>query len=85
MSNINQIKIVHGQFALVFSGNVTKAWMVDGDDIQQRANAALNPYWGDTAKIYDQHVEGWALMADNSPYAIELYTSEMHAQRALGR
>lgn len=79
------ITVIRGTFALVASGNASDAWMIDGDDIQDRANEALDWYWrveGVDATIYERGVEGWGVAIDDQPYMIGLFTTEAAALRA---
>lgn len=76
--------ILSGTFAQVFAGNGNYDWLVEGDDIQQRANANINPYWmtpGRDCPIAQRNVEGHALVADGR--VVVLYKTREHAERAL--
>ncbi|QTD44307.1 hypothetical protein [Ottowia testudinis] len=76
--------IVAGPFALVSSGNCTQSWMVDGADIQERANAALDPYWGKgPVMIHDRGVTGYGIQVEGSPYVVCVYGTREIAERKL--
>ncbi len=75
--------IVPGPFALVSSGNTTKSFMLDSDDIQERANAALNPYWGNSAGVIKRGIQGFGIQIEGNPYVVEVYESRAAAERAL--
>lgn len=77
------VTIVPGPFALVSSGNTTKSFMLDGDDIQERANAALNPYWGNSATVIKRGLQGFGTQIEGNPYIVEVYESRVAAERAL--
>jgi hypothetical protein len=84
MTTNTELKIIEGTFAAVSSGNCSQAWMVDGDDIQERANAALNKQYGDVATIYQRGVQGFAL-SHGGKYLVGVYTTRDAAERALAR
>lgn len=75
-------RIIEGTFALVSSGNCTQSWMVDGEDIQARANAALDPYWGTTATVHQRGVKGFGIDAGGR-YLAEVYLTRQAAENAL--
>jgi len=82
MENMQQLpKIVENTFAYVSTGNCTQNWMVDGDDIQDRANAHLSAYYGVEAVIHQRGVHGFALMIGD--YVIDLFNTREAADNYL--
>lgn len=77
--------ILKGTFALVSSGNCSTSWLVDGDDIQVRANAAISPYWSDTAKVHERGVEGYGIQVDGCKYIVEVYETREAAEAHMVR
>jgi hypothetical protein len=75
--------IIPGPFALVTSGNCTTSYMLDGDDIQERANAAMNRYWGDTAQVHKRGIPGWGILIDGHHYVVSVYTTREAAESHL--
>lgn len=76
--------IISGKFARVFTGNMTTGWLLEGDDLQGRANANVDPYWlpaGQDCPIYERNVDGHALALDGMP--VVLYKSREAAEQAL--
>ncbi|GEM_PF-6584907 len=55
---------------------------VDGDDIQERANAAYSPYWGAAANVY-QRVEGYGIQHEGSEYILAVYETREAAETHL--
>ena len=82
--NTKQIpQIVEGTFAQVSTGNCTAGWMIDGDDIQSRANANLENVFGYAvdAAIYQRGVKGFSLMIGGS--VLDVFVTRAHAERFL--
>lgn len=77
--------IVKGPFASVSSGNATQAWMVDGADIQARADAAMDKYWGETAVVYESNVDGYGIAIDGAKYIVAVYATHEAAELAISR
>lgn len=77
--------VIPGPFALVSSGNVTQSYMLDGDDIQDRANAAMDKYWADSATVIKRGIEGFGIQVEGSKYIVEVYNTEEAAKRAIGQ
>ncbi len=75
--------IVTGPFAVVSSGNVTNSYMLDGDDIQARADAAMSRYWADSSTVLQRGIEGFGIQVEGSPYVVEVYGSREVAERKL--
>lgn len=75
--------IVPGPFASVSSGNCTNSWMLDGDDIQARADAAMNPHFGNHSTVGRRGVEGYGIQIEGSPYIVDVYASREVAERKL--
>jgi len=83
--NTNQAtQIIEGTFAYVSTGNCTQGWMIDGDDIQARANAHLLAYYGYEveARIHQRGVTGFALIVDGH-IIIDLFQTKEAAERFL--
>lgn len=78
-------KIIPGPFAVVTSGNCTRSFMLDGDDIQTRADAAMDKYWSDTATVVSRGIQGFGVQIEGSDYIVDVYTTEDAAKRALGQ
>ena len=81
-----KFEIISGEFAEVFTGNGTYGWLVEGDDVQARANANIDPYWlteGRDCPIMQRHVPGHALAVDGEVKV--MYTSREAAERGLAR
>lgn len=76
--------LISGRFARVFSGNCTASWMVEGDDLQARANAALGACYESDAPLYERNVEGYAVAYGDDPY-VALFASREFAEQALAR
>ena len=57
----SEIEIIAGQFALVESGNATCSLVIDDEHVQDRANKALHPYFGNNPKIFSQGHKGVCL------------------------
>lgn len=74
-------KIVKGTFALVSSGNCSTSWLIDGADIQDRANAAISSYWGNSAAVHERGVEGYGIKVEGCRYIVEVYTTLEAAER----
>jgi hypothetical protein len=81
--------IVSGKFARVFAGNGNWDWLPEGDDLQARANANINPYWmtpGRDCPLGERNVDGHALAYDLGTKTVYvLYTSREAADRAAQR
>ncbi|GKS87140.1 hypothetical protein AVMA1855_23330 [Acidovorax sp. SUPP1855] len=75
--------IVPGPFAVVSSGNCTNSYMLDGDDIQARADAAMDSYWATTSQVIHRDIAGFGIQVEGSPYIAEVYTTQEAAERAL--
>ena len=80
-----EIEIVEGVFAAVTSGNCSVSWIVDGDDVQARANKALSDYWGNKSSIVERGVKGFAVNVIGSTYLIEVLLTRGAAEQFVGR
>lgn len=81
---MSKATIIEGTFALVSSGNCTESYMVDGDDIQERANAAHDSYWGPKSNIIERGIEGFAVAVNGwAGYMVDLYTTRASAEAAI--
>ena len=81
---MTNLTIIEGTFALITSGNCTESWMLDGDDLQERADAAMDSYWGNASKIIERGVQGFAV-SNGGEYMIDLYTTREAAERHISR
>lgn len=77
---MNEPIIIEGTFARVSAGNCSTRWLLDGDDIQARADAALDPYWGNKATIYERGFVGAAIATD-AGQIVEVFASRAAAAR----
>lgn len=82
------VQIISGKFAEILGRNMTSNWMVDGDDLQDRADAVwqrgetvLGGY-SDTATILQRGIDGVAIQYGNHPYVF-VYNSRAAAEAAL--
>ena len=76
--------IVSGPFAVVSSGNTARDYMLDGDDIQERAAAAFDSvYYGCEAQVYQRGINGFGVQVEGSNYVVDVYTTREAAERAL--
>jgi hypothetical protein len=57
--------------------------MLDGDDIQARADAAMNSYFGTHSTVGRRGVEGYGIQIEGSPYIVDVYASREVAERKL--
>ena len=80
-----EIEIVEGVFAAVTSGNCSVSWIVDGDDVQDRANKALSAYWGNKSSIVERGVKGFAVNVIGSTYLIDVFLTKEAAEQFVGR
>lgn len=80
-----EIEIVEGVFAAVTSGNCSVSWIVDGDDVQDRANKALSAYWGNRSSIIERGVKGFAVNAIGSTYLIDVFLTKEAAEQFASR
>lgn len=78
-------KIVKGPFAKVTSGNATESWMLDGDDIQDRADAAMDRHFASSAHVIERGQAGYGIQVEGSPYIAAVYLTEEAALAALNR
>lgn len=79
------MSIIKGVFALVGSGNCTCSFLLDGPDVQARADAALGPHWGDSAMVFERGIPGYALSWPNKkgPYFDIVYKTRDAAEQAM--
>ena len=84
---VSRLRIVEGAFAAVSAGNCTWAWMVDGDDIQERANVALGWYWSNDftipASVHERGVRLACIQIDDQAHMLAGYSSREAAEAAL--
>jgi len=80
-----ELKVVTGLFAKVATGNATFGFILDGDDVQERANAAYDDYYGGTGFVYELGLEGAAIFIGNNEVSRELYISEKFANESVAR
>ena len=80
-----EIEIVEGVFASVTSGNCSVSWIVDGDDVQERANEAMSPYWGNKSSIIQRGVKGYAVNVVGAKYLIDIFTTREAAENFISR
>lgn len=76
--------IVTGPFAIVSGGNCTDRWMIDGPDLQDRANAAKDSYCGNApATIYERGIVGYGIQIEGHADVVAVYKTREQAERAL--
>jgi|GEM_PF-2611897 len=80
-----ELKVVTGLFAKVATGNATFGFIIDGDDVQERANAAYPDYFGGTGIVYERGLEGAAVFVGNNEVSRELYINKEFADRSVAR
>lgn len=77
--------VVPGPFALVTSGNTTTSYLIDGEDIQARADAAKDPYWGQGSTVLKRGLPGYGVQVEGCRYIEDVYTTAEAAERAIQR
>ena len=85
-TKMTNFTILSGRFARVFTGNMTTGWLPEGDDLQSRANANIDPYWttgGRDCPVYERDVEAHAVMSETS--VVSVFTSRKAAEAAIAR
>lgn len=85
----DMITIVEGRFANVGGGNCSRWWILDGDDVQERANALPgHDIDRDGRKypstIFERGVIGWALQIEGVD-GVQVYLSRRAAEAARDR
>lgn len=84
--NMKSLKLVVGHFALVDTGNCTQGYIIDGPNVQARANKNYPKYYGDTCHIYQRGIEGAGIVFEGEEDGITLhglYKNAHYAQVAL--
>lgn len=79
-------KVVEGPFALVAGGNATQDYLVDGDDIEDRALAHYDSaYNGCQGGVYQRGITGFGVQVVDGGYIVDIYETREAAERAIAR
>lgn len=78
-----ELKIIEGNFALVFTGNATWGWVIDDEKVELRAKAALNGYFGEP-KIAERGHFGFGV-AFPDDRVLDIYNSKANAEESIAR
>lgn len=79
---MNDIKIIAGSFVLAETGNCTRGYIINDDNVQQRANDAMPKYYYPTGTYYPEtNVNGFAIQIGSQKTLHSVHKNEQSAEK----